>query len=121
MFPFCLLEAIEEVLIIQAVSADKKSFMVRKGEIDGVIRGQESIFTTQEFSVAARPVEVTREHSLWAVSDPRARVPFQIGEVVHYTNEVNNIYSDIPAVRFDSMFKNIALEQANRNFGKTHL
>ena len=114
MVPFCALRAFEQVVIIQAVSADKKSFMVRKGQIDGVVEGQESVFSTDRFSVAARPVEITREHSLWVVSDAKSGVPFQIGQVVHYTNEINNIYSEISALRFDEMFQDVILDSRNK-------
>ena len=89
------LEAVEELLIIQSVGAEGKSFVVRKGQGDGVTAGQESLFTNKNFSVRAYPVETTREHSLWALSDEKGAVPFEKGDIVSFSNNADSVYATI--------------------------
>lgn len=91
----------EELVIIQTISTSKKSFVIRKGKSEGVLVNQESLFTSEKFSLAARVVDVTREYSVWQLSDSRAVVPFQKGETVNYTNTIENLYTEIPMLRYD--------------------
>ena len=110
-----LVEAREQLIVIQAVSQDKKSFIIRKGEIDGVVTGRESLFTNEQVSIAAKPVEVTREHSLWTLSDSRGSLAFERGEIVSFTNGIQNIYDTIPRIKFDPDFRRRLQEIAIRN------
>src|SRR5690606_38636873 len=100
LYPFLSL-AKEELLIIQSVSDSRKTFVIRKGKAEGILVNQESLFTSEKFSLAARVVEVNRDYSLWRLSDPRATVPFQKGETVNYTNTIENLYTEIPMLRYD--------------------
>lgn len=108
-----LVQAKEELIIIQSVSSTKKTFVVRKGKAEGVLPNQESLFTNEKFSLAARAIEVNRDFSLWQLSDTRAIVPFQKGETVNYTNTIENLYTEIPMLRFDP--KELAEQARERN------
>lgn len=103
----------EELLIIQSVSDTKRTFVIRKGKSEGILVNQESLFTNEKFSLAARAVEVNRHYSLWRLSDTRASVPFQKGETVNYTNTIENLYTEIPMLRYDP--KELAREARERN------
>lgn len=103
----------EELMIIQSVSNSKKTFVVRKGKAEGVLINQESLFTSDKFSLSARVIEVTRDYSLWQLSDTRATVPFQKGETVNYTNTIENLYTEIPLLRYDP--KELAKEAREKN------
>ena len=93
------------VVIIQAVSKDKKTFIVRKGAIDGVVKGRQSLFSNDQFTLVAYPVETTRDHSLWSIADQRAVVPFEKGDIVTYTNTISNLFLEIPSLRYDAEYK----------------
>jgi len=81
----------DELVIIQAVSTTKKNFVVRRGFEEGVSVGQESLFSTANFSVLCRAVEVTRHHSLWIPLDKRAKVPFDRKDYVTFSNNVEKV------------------------------
>ena len=89
----------DEVIVIQAVSTTKKTFAVRKGFLDGVGVGQESLFTNKNVSLVAKVVEANRLFSVWEVRDPRARIPFEKGDFVTFTNSVENIWTEIPTLK----------------------
>lgn len=103
----------EELLIIQSVSNSQRTFVIRKGKSEGILVHQESLFTSEKFSLSARAIEVTRDYSLWRISDIRATVPFQKGETVNYTNTIENLYTEIPLLRYDP--KELAKEARERN------
>ena len=81
----------DELVIIQAVSTTKKNFVVRRGFDEGVSVGQESLFSTDNFSILCRAVEVTRHHSLWVPLDKRAEVPFDRKDYVTFSNNVEKV------------------------------
>ena len=110
-----ILEAREQLIVIQAVSRDKKSFIIRKGATDGVVTGRESLFTNEGTSIAAKPIEITREHSLWTISDPRGIVAFEQGDIISFSNGVHNIHDSIPRLKFDPDYRRRLQEEAIRN------
>ena len=97
----------EVVLVVQAVSTDKTSFVVRRGAVEGIVPGQESLFTTKNVSLAATVVEITREHSLWKLSDPRGSVPFEKGDTLIFTNAIESLPLEIS-------FRRSVLEEKKR-------
>jgi hypothetical protein len=89
----------DELVIIQAVSTDQRTFVIAKGHREGIGRGQESLFSTTKISLVARAIEVNREYSLWSVIDDRANIPFEKEEMVNYSNTVESIEIQIPEVK----------------------
>ena len=71
-----------QVVMVQAVSTDKTSFVIRKGAKDGVNQWQEYHFSNKKTSFYARAIEVNRYYSLWQIGDTRGKVPFAKGEFV---------------------------------------
>ena len=95
-----LLWAKEELLVVQAVSSDRTSFVVQRGAQDGVVAGQESLFTTEDASLAAVVVEISREHSLWRLSDARGTVPFDKGDTLVFTGAIDSLPLALSLGRF---------------------
>ncbi len=96
----------DELVTIQAVGKNKLTFIIRKGAIDGVVQGKQSLFSSDQFSLVAHPIETTREHSIWKISDSRGTVPFERGDIVTYTNTIYNLSMEIPVLRYDAEYKN---------------
>ena len=69
------------------------------GKKDGISRGQESLFTTEDVSLAARAIEVSRHFSMWVLRDKNARIPFLKDSFVVFNNSIQNIYSEIPFLK----------------------
>lgn len=89
----------DELLPIQAVSNSGKTFVVRKGAEDGVAVGQQSLFSTKNTSFTAVVIEVNRFFSLWRLKDNRGAVPFSKGDFVTYTNNIENVWTEIPKLQ----------------------
>ncbi len=93
------LHADDELIPIQAVSTSGKTFVVRKGAEDGVAIGQQSLFSTKNTSFTAVVIEVNRFFSLWRLKDNRGAVPFSKGDFVTYTNNIENVWTEIPKLQ----------------------
>ena len=89
----------DEMVLIQTVATDRKTFVIRKGHKQGIGVGQESLFSTKKVSLAARAVEVNREFSLWKILDENISVPFSKDQIVNYMTSVESIEVQIPEVR----------------------
>lgn len=89
-------KAYDKLVIIQAVSTSKKTFVIRKGFIDGIAIGQESLFTIRSAGVVATATEVNRGMSIWEVNDKRGGVAFEKGEYVTFTNSIENLILELP-------------------------
>lgn len=95
-FPIKDLLAKEELLVIQTVSKDRRSFVVTKGIKDGILKGQEIIFANDNVSVVCKAVEVSRGHSLWVPIDRNITVPFNREDIVSSNSTVyGNVALDV--------------------------
>jgi len=93
------LYAIEKITVINSVSLEERTFVISLGAKDGIQKGQESLFSTEYISLAARATNVSRNFSLWKLSDKFARVPFVKEEFVVFSNNVVNIQNEVPLIR----------------------
>ncbi len=89
-------QAADKLVIIQTVSTSKKTFVIRKGFLDGIAIGQESLFTIRSSGVVATATEVNRTMSIWEVNDKRGGVAFEKGEYVTFTNSIENLILELP-------------------------
>ena len=85
----------ENLVVIQSVSKEKISFVIRKGRDSGVSNGQVSLFSTTDISFTARAKEVTRHYSLWVLIDKEARVPFKRDEIVTHTSSLERVWNEV--------------------------
>lgn len=88
--------AYDQLVVVQTVSTSKKTFVIRKGFIDGIAIGQESLFTVRNSGVVATATEVNRTMSIWEVNDKRGGVAFEKGEYVTFTNSIENLILELP-------------------------
>lgn len=117
-FPIKDLLAKEELLVIQTVSKDRRSFVVTKGIKDGVLKGQEIIFANDNVSVVCKAVEVSRGYSLWVPVDRNITVPFNKEDIVSsnstvYGNVALDVASDpnlIPGKNFNELYKKFRVQ-----------
>lgn len=78
----------EELVIIQTVSVDQKSFVIAKGIKDGISRGQELIFANENVSLVCKAVEVNRDYSYWYPMNENMTVPFLREEIVGTSSHI---------------------------------
>ena len=117
-FPIKDLLAKEELLVIQTVSKDRRSFVVTKGIKDGVLKGQEIIFANDNVSVVCKAIEVSRGYSLWVPVDRNITVPFNKEDIVSsnstvYGNVALDVASDpnlIPGKNFNELYKKFRVQ-----------
>ena len=86
----------DQLVYVQAVSNTGRTFAIRKGALDGVSIGQQSLFSSSTMSIKAQLVEVNRYFSVWKVLEERGSVPFIKGDLVTYTNSFENMWSYLP-------------------------
>jgi len=104
----------EELIVVQTVSKNQRSFVISKGIKDGVVKGQEIIYANENVSIVCKAIEVSRDYSLWAPLDALVNIPFKKDEIISYNshnygNVALNIVSDVdnitPAVSYDEIYK----------------
>ncbi len=99
------IKANEEVVLIQAISTSGRTFVIRRGFADGIARKQESLFTTKNASFVAIAKIVNRHFSVWEIKENKGSVPFKKGELVIYSNSVQNIWTQISKHRLKTYLK----------------
>jgi hypothetical protein len=104
----------EELLVIQTVSKDRRSFVVSKGVKDGIMKGMEIIFANDNISILCKAREVNRNYSLWTPIDANVSVPFNKEDIVNYnTHAYGNVALDIvgdannltPEIDYDQLYR----------------
>ena len=78
----------EELIVIQTVSSNRRSFVVAKGYKDGILRGQEYIFSSENVSIVCKAIEVSRDFSLWAPKAHTVTLPFNKEDVISLNSSV---------------------------------
>jgi hypothetical protein len=73
-----------ELIMIQAISHTKKSFITRNGKRQGLMVGMTGTFTADDVSVLAKAVTVTGGYAQWELVNKEAIVPFEKGAMVTY-------------------------------------
>lgn len=78
----------EELIVVQTVSTDQKSFVVGKGIKDGITEGQELIFANDNVSLVCKAYAVNRDYSYWKPINQNITVPFLREEIVSANSHV---------------------------------
>ena len=84
LFLFSLSASAFELIMIQAVSNSKKTFITRHGKRDGVSIGNTATFTAEDVSINAKAINVTSNFTQWEIVNENARLPFEKGAMVTY-------------------------------------
>ena len=107
-------EGKEELIIVQTVSVDGRSFVVTKGLKEGIFKGMEVTFSNGNSSMVCKAVEVNRTYSLWKPVDPNAILPFRREDIISYNSHAyGNVSLDVvadyknitPQINFDEVYK----------------
>src|SRR5690606_26518445 len=85
-----------ELIMIQAVSDSKRTFITRNGKRQGVIRGATATFTAENVSVLAKAINVTGQYTQWELMNPELRIPFEKGAVVTYYSATEYLWALSP-------------------------
>lgn len=85
-----------ELIMIQAVSDTKKTFITRNGKRQGIIRGMTGTFTAEDVSVLAKAVNVTGNFAQWELINQDAILPFEKGKIVTYYAATEYIWALAP-------------------------
>jgi hypothetical protein len=89
----------EALVIIDAVSSSRKTFVIQRGAQDRITIGTESLFSNNNISILAKVIEVTRQHSLWRIKESNAIFPFKKDESVVFNKNRTNIWNEIPDLK----------------------
>lgn len=86
----------EELIVIQTVSLDKKSFVIQLGKNEGITKGQEIVFSNELSSIVCKAIEVSRDYSLWVPLDVNMIIPFNRQDIVGInTHSYGNVALDV--------------------------
>lgn len=106
----------EELVVIQTVAVDQKSFVIAKGIKDGISRGQELIFANENVSLVCKAVEVNRNFSYWKPVNESMTVPFLREEIV---GAISHIYGSLEleiVADQAELIKNMERDKEIKNF-----
>jgi hypothetical protein len=107
-----------ELIMIQAVSESRRSFVTRNGKRAGNIIGVSATFTAEDISILARAINVTGNFTQWELINKEATLPFEKGAIVTFypateylwalapeSERKKYIKSQIPQLRRSWVFK----------------
>ena len=107
-----------ELIVIQAVSSSKKTFITRNGIRQGVQVGVTGTFTAENVSVLARAINVTGQFTQWQIINPDAILSYEKGAIVTYypateylwalapeSERKKYIKSQVPRIKRSMVFK----------------
>lgn len=73
-----------ELVMIQAVSSSRKSFITRNGKRQGIPLGLTATFTAEDVSILAKASSVTGNFTHWEIVNREALIPFEKGSIVTF-------------------------------------
>jgi hypothetical protein len=85
-----------ELIMIQAVSDTKRTFVTRNGKRQGIQEGMTGTFTAEDVSILARVVNVTGNFTQWQIINADVTLPFERGTIVTYYPATEYIWTLSP-------------------------
>ena len=85
-----------ELIMVQAVSDSKRTFITRNGKRQGILPGLTGTFTANDVSILAKAINVTGEYTQWEVSNPGLSIPFEKGTIVTYYRTTEQLWALAP-------------------------
>lgn len=86
-----------ELMVVQAVSSSKHSFVTRNGKRQGVSKDMTATFVSDDVAVNARALTVTSQFTQWELVNKEGTVPFEVGSVITYHPAQEYLWSLNPA------------------------
>ncbi|MEE3079075.1 MAG: hypothetical protein VX341_07060 [Bdellovibrionota bacterium] len=99
------------LVVIQKVSTDGTTFVIRRGLKDDVLPNQRSLFSTKDISLVAQAITVNREYSQWRALQNSAVIPFKRGDIINLSYSVEKVWTEIPRVISDENYR-LTMQQA---------
>lgn len=85
-----------ELIMVQAVSDSRRTFITRNGKRQGIQPGMTGTFTAEDVSILAKAIHVTGNFAQWQIINPEARLPFEKGTIVTYYPATEYIWALTP-------------------------
>ncbi len=85
-----------ELIVIQAVSETKKTFITRNGKRQGIQPGVTGTFTAEDVSVLAKAINVSGNFTQWQLINSDAIFPFEKGAIITYYSATEYIWALAP-------------------------
>jgi len=82
-----------ELVMINAVSSSKKTFITKHGRREGFTEGMTGTFTAESFSVIAKAILVTGKYTHWQLVNSNLQLPFEKGSIVTYYPNTENVWA----------------------------
>jgi hypothetical protein len=95
-----------ELIMIQAVSETRKTFITRNGKRQGVQPGMTGTFTADNVSILAKVLHVTGNFTQWQIINGDALLPFEKGSIVTYYPATEYLWALAPESERRKYIKN---------------
>ena len=95
-----------ELVVIQGISKEKQTFVTRNSEYSDIFIGKKATFTSEDTSVIAKAIEVTREFVQWELSNDFTDTPFPRGALVTMYDTTEYLWALTPEVIKRKFIKN---------------
>tara|TARA_Y100000780_G_scaffold219085_1_gene224696 strand:- start:20744 stop:21562 length:819 start_codon:yes stop_codon:yes gene_type:complete len=83
-------------VIINGISQTGYTFVTRNGKKDGIHEGKKATFTSNNVSLIAKAISVTRNFTQWEIQNDDTPVPFRKGEVVTMYDATEHLWALTP-------------------------
>ncbi len=90
-----------ELMLIESVSTSGKTFVTRSGKEEGFIEGAHGTFTTDELSIQAKAIEVSRDYAVWQIKNSKISAPFKRGETVTFNLSQEAVWLKVEKPNFE--------------------
>lgn len=104
-----------ELIMVQAISSSRRTFITRNGKRQGIMPGMTGTFTAEDVSILARAINVTGENTQWQVINPDALLPFEKGTIVTYYPATEYIWALAPESERKKYIKSM-IPESRRSF-----
>ena len=91
----------EKLVIVEHISTEKTIFTINEGIGDGIFYGQQSLFTSETYSLVCTAIKVTRYSSIWRPLDRNFAVPFSQKQTISFNENREGIYKEIPQLSLE--------------------
>ena len=95
-----------ELVVIQGISNKKQTFVTRGGKDKDIFVGQNMTFTSDDVSIIAKAVTVTRDFTQWEIKNNYTDIPFRKGELVTMYKTTEHLWALSPGTVRRKYIKN---------------
>lgn len=85
-----------KLTMIQGIDKASQTFITRNGKKEGIFPGKEATFTSNDVSIIATAISVSREFTQWEIKNINTDVPFNKGEVVTFYDTTEYLWALTP-------------------------